>query len=101
MGGDRYEPVLAPAGRGAGGQRARPAQTVQGLVVRQSDDGGSHARDLLGEALDVAPGSEADDLQTLGMRGHDRERAATDRAGGAEDGDPLHGRRAPTKITTV
>ena len=48
------------------------------------------ARDLLGEQLGVLAGGEADDLQAIGMRVDDRERALADRAGRAEDGDALH-----------
>ena len=48
------------------------------------------ARDLLGEQLGVLAGGEADDLQPVGMRVDDRQRALADRAGRAEDGDAFH-----------
>ena len=101
MRGDPHEPFLARSGDGGGGQRPGGTQPIQRLVVRQGHHGGPQAGDLFGETPDVAPGREADDLQSLGMRSHHRERAPADGAGRAENGDPLHGRRPPANVTTV
>ena len=67
--------LLQPIERGAGRHRgdARPV-----------------ARDLRREQLGVLARGEADDLQPIGMRVDDGERALADRAGRSEDGDALH-----------
>ena len=65
-------------------------QPIDRGAGRHRDDARPVARDLLREQLGVLAGREADDLQSIGVRVDDGQRALADRAGGAEDGDALH-----------
>ena len=60
------------------------------LGRRHRDDRRAVASDLLGEPIGVLAGREADDLQPIGVRVDDRQRALADRAGRSENGDALH-----------
>ena len=87
---DGDEAVAPAAGdrRAAGG--AARAQPIDRGAGRHRRDARPVARDLLGEQLGVLAGREADDLQPIGVRVDDRERALADRAGRSENGDALH-----------
>src|SRR3954454_23296014 len=60
------------------------------MLRRHRDDARLIARALLGQTFDVLARGKADDLEPVRMRVHHRQRALPDRAGGAEDSDPLH-----------
>ena len=79
-------------------ERPVRAQPIEGRAGRHRDDARPIARDLLGEQLGVLAGGEPDDLQPIGVRVDDGQRALADRAGRAEDGDAFHwtGRRRGT-----
>ena len=70
--------------------RSRLLQPIDRRAGRHRDDARTIARDLLREQLGVLARREADDLQPIGVRVDDRERAPADRAGRSEDGDALH-----------
>ncbi len=90
---DRARPLAAAddLGRVLGSEKLAKARLV-GLVA-EGDELRAVAADLFGEDLDVAPRGEGDDLQPVGEGVDDRESAAADGAGGAEDRDAAHARR--------
>src|SRR5207244_12564331 len=81
--GDRH------AGRSRSG--AILLEPIDRRARRQRGDARPVAFDLRAEESGVLAGREPHDLQAIGMRVDNGERALTDRAGGSENGDSLHG----------
>ena len=74
-------------------------QPLRVLRRPHRDELGAVALDLLDEEVDVAARREPGDPKLLGEGVDDVERAATDGAGAAEDGDRAHGQ--PCMIFSV
>ncbi len=90
MRGDGDEPLTACAGDGHLGRRSVLRETIPSRCGRHRGNARTISRNLRREQIGVLARGEADDLQPIGMRVDDRERALSDRAGGSEDGDAFH-----------
>ena len=79
---------------GAGDHHARKAwirrtESVGSFARPQGHYRGPDATRLLRQQLGVVAGGKRHDLKAVGMRVHDRQRAAADRAGRSEDREPF------------
>ena len=82
--------VPSAAGNGAFTNRTGLLQAIDRRARRHRRDARTVVRDLRREQFGVLAGGEADDLEPIGMRVHDRQRALADGAGGSENGDADH-----------
>ena len=101
MRGDGGEAVAARASDEdvrASARRAGLPQAVDRLARGHRGHAGPIPRDLGRQQIGVLARREADDLKVIGMRVDDRERAPADGAGGAEDGDALHGQEPNARL---